>query len=65
MTEYSYSKREWLSVPQWRERHPQIGKNKVYELVRNGTLESLRLGGKILVSSDALDRLSEQQNDTD
>jgi len=52
------SKREWLSVPEWRKRHPQIGKNKVYESVRNGTLLSLRLGSKILVASDALEVLS-------
>ena len=57
MTRDSHSNREWLSVPEWRQRHPQIGKNKVYELVRDGTLKSLRLGGKILVASDALDIL--------
>ena len=58
MTINPSSKREWLSVPEWRKMHPQIGKNKVYESVRNGTLLSLRLGSKILIASDALEVLS-------
>jgi len=52
-----HTRREWLTVSQWRERFPAIGKNKVYELVRDGSLKSIRLGGKILIASDALDVL--------
>lgn len=60
MTISSYESREWLSVPEWRKRHPQIGKNKVYDSIRDGTLKSLKLGGKILIASDALDILSSE-----
>ena len=60
MTTDSHSSREWLSVPEWRDRHPHIGKNKVYESVHDGTLLSLRLGSKILIASDALEVLSSE-----
>ena len=51
-------KREWLTVPEWRSRHPFLGKNKVYLAVRDGTLMSVKIGGKILIASDALDELA-------
>ena len=49
--------REWLTVARFRERNPQLGKNLVYEAVRDGRLPSIRIGGKILIPSDALDQL--------
>ena len=58
MTVEPASSREWLSVPEWRRRHPYLGKNKVYKAVGDGTLKSIRIGGKILVASDALDVLA-------
>tara|TARA_Y100000588_G_scaffold374143_1_gene448864 strand:- start:1176 stop:1454 length:279 start_codon:yes stop_codon:yes gene_type:complete len=58
MEDGALSVREWLTVPEWMDRHPHIGKGKVYESVRNGTLLSIRLGTKILVASDALDVLA-------
>ena len=58
MTVEPASSREWLSVPEWRRRHPYLGKNKVYKAVGDGTLKSIRIGGKILVASDALDQLA-------
>jgi len=45
-------------VPEWRRRHPYLGKNKVYKAIGDGTLKSIRIGGKILVASDALDELA-------
>ena len=58
MTTEPASSREWLTVPEWRRRHPYLGKNKVYKAVGDGTLKSIRIGGKILVASDALDVLA-------
>jgi excisionase family DNA binding protein len=49
--------REWLTVARFRERNPHLGKNLVYEAVRDGRLPSIRIGGKILIPSDALDQL--------
>ena len=57
------SSREWLTVPEWRRRHPYLGKNKVYTAVGDGTLKSIRIGGKILVASDALDVLAADRLD--
>lgn len=53
------TQREWLTVNQFRERIPQFGKNLVYQAVRDGRLPSVRIGSKILIPSDALDRLLE------
>lgn len=54
------TEREWLTVKQFRERYPGLmGSNLVYEEVRTGRLPSIRLGGKILIPSDALDRALE------
>ena len=51
--------REWLTVAKFRERNPHLGKNLIYDAVREGRLPSIKLGGKILIPSDALDRLLE------
>ena len=51
------SEREWLTVEEFRRRH-NLGKNLVYDAVRDGRLVSARLGGKILIASDALDQLA-------
>ena len=53
------TEREWLTVAQFRERNPQLGKNLIYDAVRDGRLPSIKLGGKILIPSDALDQLLE------
>ena len=55
----------WLTVSEFRDRFPQMGRSLIYEAVRKGELSSIRIGGKILIPSNALDRLFEQQNDTD
>ena len=61
MTAEAPRRREWLTVPEWRRRHPYLGKNKVYKAVGDGTLKSVRIHGKILVASDALDALADRQ----
>ena len=52
---------KWLSVKEWGKRHG-IGVNLVYGFVRTGTLPSVRLGGRILIPSDALDRILEAES---
>ena len=53
------TEREWLTAEQFRKRNPRLGKNLIYNAVRDGQLPSIRLGGKILIPSDALDKLLE------
>lgn len=48
--------RQWLTVKEFTERHG-VGKNLVYAAVRDSRLPSIRLGGKILIPSDAFERL--------
>ena len=55
----------WLTVSEFRGRFPQMGRSLIYESVRKGGLSSIRIGGKILIPSNTLDRLFEQQNDID
>ena len=52
---------EWLTVSEFRARHRSLGKNLIYEAVRKGQIASIRVGGKILIPSDALDRLLEMR----
>ena len=54
------TEQEWLSVEQFRRRH-KLGKNLVYDAVRQGRLRSVKLGGKILIATDALEMLAESQ----
>jgi|1_EtaG_2_1085319.scaffolds.fasta_scaffold03622_12 excisionase family DNA binding protein len=56
------TEREWLTVTQFKERYrKQLGKNLIYDAVREGQLPSIKLGGKILIPSDALDQLYGRQ----
>ena len=53
----------WLPVNEFRRLHPHAGsRNHIYEECRSGSLKaySLKLGGKVLVRSDALDRIADQ-----
>lgn len=52
---------QWLTVNEFIRLHPNLGKSLVYESVRDGRLRSIRLGGKILIASDALDLLVEDE----
>ena len=53
------NERRWLTVSQFAKLHA-LGRNLVYEHVREGTLHSCRIGGKILVASNALDLLAQE-----
>lgn len=55
------SGRRWLSVGQWLKENPGFSKNFVYESARDGRLISIKVGGKVLVASDALDTLFKNQ----
>ena len=48
--------RQWLTVKEFRER-TGLGKSLTYDAVQRGELPSIRIGGKILLPSDALDLL--------
>ncbi len=54
--------RRWLTVKEFMEQH-KLGKNLVYDAVREGRLKSCRLMGKILIASDALDLLADGEAD--
>jgi excisionase family DNA binding protein len=53
------TEREWLTVREFKGRNPNLGRNLIYEQVRTGKLPSIRVGGRILIPSDALDQLLE------
>ncbi len=54
---------EWITVPEFIDQHRRrLGRSWVYERIRDGTIPSLRIGRKILVARDALDRLAEEGN---
>ena len=56
--------REWLPVGEFIRRNPLVGRlNFVYDACRRGDLKSIRVGGKILIASDALDQLLEASGD--
>lgn len=56
------TKREWISVSEWMRRNPgALSRNGIYDAVAQKRLKSIRVGGKILIASDALDVLGENQ----
>ena len=58
-------KREWLTVREFVERHPNFSKNFLYELCSQKKILSLKAGGKVLIASDALELLAQGQNDAE
>jgi excisionase family DNA binding protein len=49
---------EWLSVKDFLERHRgQIGRSSVYDRIKDKSLPAVRLGRRILIPADALERL--------
>ena len=50
----------WLSVNEFLKVHPKVlGRNTIYERIRDGTFPHVRLGRRLLIPEDALDRLLE------
>ena len=54
---------KWLPVRAWIHHHPEAGSRTfVYEAIARGELPSIRVGRKILIPDDALDRLYEAKD---
>ena len=50
----------WLTPRQFLELHKgKLGRNTLYEHIRDKTVPSVRLGRKILIPADALERMLE------
>ena len=50
--------REWLTVGEFYERYKgKIGRNTIYERIRDKTIPHINVGRRILIPSDALDQL--------
>tara|TARA_Y100000310_G_scaffold236412_1_gene239580 strand:+ start:536 stop:733 length:198 start_codon:yes stop_codon:yes gene_type:complete len=51
--------REWLTVAEFLRAFPQMSRTLTYGSIQKGRIPSIKIGGKILVPSDALDMLLE------
>ena len=51
---------QWLSVPEFVEEHPEVGRNLVYQQAKLGNLPTIKIGGKLLIRRDAFDLLLEK-----
>ena len=52
--------RQWLPVKEFKKtKAPYLGINAIYHACESGELASIRLGGRILIASDALALLSQ------
>ena len=53
---------DWLTVAEFVAKfNGRVSRNFVYERIREGSIPSIRIGRKILIPSDALDRLMTAQ----
>ena len=53
---------DWLTVAEFVAKfNGRVSRNFVYERIREGSIPSVRIGRKILIPSDALDRLMTSQ----
>ena len=54
----------WLPAKEFLERHRGvIGRTRLYEMCASGELPHLRLGNKLVLPADALDRLATQKDE--
>ncbi len=52
------TERDWLSVDQFYKRNKgKLGRNTIYDRVKDGSIPSVRVGRRILIPSDALDQM--------
>ena len=52
---------EWVKPPEWLRRHPGLfGKDTFYARIKDRSIPSVRVGRKILVPDDLLDRIAGQ-----
>ena len=53
--------REWLTVKEFLDRYRgKVGRNNLYDRIRDGTIPSVRLGRKILLPADVLDMVMQR-----
>lgn len=56
---------DYVSPEAWRQEHPGvIGRTLLYEAIRRGEIPHVRVGRRILVPSDALDRMLAAQQES-
>ena len=55
--------KDWLTVKEFCDRF-RLSSTLVYQEVNNGSIPSIRVGGKILIRSNALDALLNASDDT-
>jgi hypothetical protein len=52
----------WMSAAAWLRRHPEVfSKDTFYARLNDGTIPCLRVGKKLLVRDDVLDRIAERE----
>ena len=62
MSDMLSSTTDWLTVAEFVAKFDgRVSRNFVYERIREGAIPSVRIGRKILIPSDALDRLMTAQ----
>ena len=54
--------RKYLTPREFHEKHRNLGINLIYQWAREDVLPSIRVGGKILIPSDALDQLADSRS---
>lgn len=53
---------QWLTPTAFLRKHPEIGRNTLYERMRDGTIPHIRVGPrKILIPADALEQIFARQ----
>jgi excisionase family DNA binding protein len=62
LSDMQSSTTDWLTVAEFVAKfNGRVSRNFVYERIREGSIPSVRIGRKILIPSDALDRLMATQ----
>jgi excisionase family DNA binding protein len=62
LSDMQSSTTDWLTVAEFVAKfNGRVSRNFVYERIREGSIPSVRIGRKILIPSDALDRLMTAQ----
>ena len=52
------SRTQWMNAAEWLRQHPGVfGKDTFYARVSDGSIPSLKIGRKVLVPEDLLDRM--------
>ena len=52
---------EWLTIAEFMKSYPCFGRSFVYSNIDKGNIPALKIGGKILIPADVLDRMLEKR----